>query len=157
MRSLDHGPPAPKRVTRDVVCRLCRWLCSVVSHATEQRCVVSHATEQRCVACYRAAFVTEQTCGVVSVAWRFGRLLFSLVSSVLRVCVRPYCALRSFRDDVGDDDDECPSVAILVQETSVRFSPHHQEEEHKELASNPYEINFENMMQTNQMQPCVCH
>ena len=123
MRSLDHGPPAPKRVTRDVVCRLCRWLCSVVSHATEQRCVVSHATEQRCVACYRAAFVTEQTCGVVSVAWRCGRLLSSLVSSVLRVCIRPYCALRSFRDDDVDDDDECPSVAILAQETSVRFSP----------------------------------
>ena len=38
-----------------VVCRLCRLLCSVVPHATEQRCVVSHATEQRCVACYRAA------------------------------------------------------------------------------------------------------
>ena len=108
-----------------VVCRLCRLLCSVVSHATEQRCVVSHATEQRCVACYRAAFVTEQTCGVVSVAWRFGRWLSSLVSSVLRVCVRPYCALRSFRDDDvdDDDDDECPSVAILAQETSVRFSP----------------------------------
>ena len=105
-----------------VVCRLCRLLCSVVSHATEQRCVVSHATEQRCVACYRAAFVTEQTCGVVSVAWRFSRLLFSLASSVLRVCVRPYCALRSFRDDDVDDDDECPSVAILAQETSVRFS-----------------------------------
>ena len=47
-----------------VVCRLCRLLCSVVSHATEQRCV----------ACYRAAFVTEQTCGVVSAAWRFSRL-----------------------------------------------------------------------------------
>ena len=67
------------------MCRLCRWLCSVVSHATEQRCVVSHATEQRCVACYRAAFVTEQTCGVVSVAWRFTRVLVSLASSVLRV------------------------------------------------------------------------
>ena len=94
-----------------------------MSHATEQRCVVSHATEQRCVACYRAAFVTEQTCGVVSVAWRFGRLLFSLVSSVLRVCVSPYYALRSFRDDdVDDDDDECPSVAIVAQETSGRFS-----------------------------------
>ena len=53
-----------------VVCRLCRLLCSIVSHATGQRCVVSHATEQRCVACYRAPFVTEQTCGVVSVAWR---------------------------------------------------------------------------------------
>ena len=106
-----------------VVCRLCRLLCSAVSHATEQRCVVSHATEQRCVACYRAAFVTEQTCGVVSVVWRFCRLLFSLASSVLRVCVRPYCALRSFRDDDIDDDDECPSVAILAQETSVRFWP----------------------------------
>ena len=50
--------------------------------------------------------------------------LSSLVSSVLRVCVRPYCALSSFRDDDVDvDDDECPSVAILAQETSVRFSP----------------------------------
>ena len=64
-----------------------------MSLATEQRCVVSHATEQRCVACYRAAFVTEQTCGVVSVAWRFGRLLFSLVSSVLRVCVYAHIVL----------------------------------------------------------------
>ena len=74
-----------------VVCRLCRLLCSVVPHATEQRCVVSHATEQRCVACYRAALVAEQTCGVVSVAWRFGRLLFSLVSYVLRVCTPILC------------------------------------------------------------------
>ena len=57
-------------------------------------------------------------------AWRFGRWLSSLVSSVLRVGVRPYCALSSFGDDdVDDDDDECPSVAIVAQETSERFSP----------------------------------
>ena len=99
-----------------VVGRLYRLLCSVVSHATEQRCVCySHE-------CYRAACATEQTCGVGSVVWRCCRLLFSLVSSVLRVCVRPYCALRSFRDD-DVDDVECPSVAILAQETSVKFSP----------------------------------
>ena len=90
---------------------MCRLLCSVVPHATEQRCVVSHATEQRCVACYRAAFVTEQTCGVVSVAWRFGRLLSSLLSSVLRVCIRQYCALRSLRDDERDTAQQQESLS----------------------------------------------
>ena len=35
------------------------------------------------------------------------------------VCVRPYCALRSLRDD---DDVECPSVAILAQEMSLSLS-----------------------------------
>ena len=38
-----------------VVCRLCRLLCSVVPHATEQRCVVSHATEQRLLQSKRVA------------------------------------------------------------------------------------------------------
>ena len=28
---------------------------------------------------------------------------------------------------------------------------------HKELASSLYEFNFENVKQSNQMQPCVCH
>ena len=81
-----------------VVCRLCGLLCSVVSHATEQRWV----------ACYRAAFF----------------LFVVFVGIICPACVRPYCALSSFRDDDVDvDDDECPSVAILAQETSVRFSP----------------------------------
>ena len=50
-----------------VVCRLCRLLCSVVSHATEQRCVCySHdATEQRLLQSKRVALFLW--CGVVVV------------------------------------------------------------------------------------------